>query len=150
MRATYLLLAAVLIIPASEPSISQPNAAVGEPQGMVTTPIVRTRLTSSNQPLRLPSGASELVAVTVDIPAGGATSVHQHPWSRFAYVEKGSLRVNNHDTGEAKVYKPGQVLTEAVGQWHEGRAISGPVRFIVFDIVPPGVINTVGRPASKT
>jgi quercetin dioxygenase-like cupin family protein len=150
VRATYLLLAAVLIIPTSRPSISQPNAAVSEPKGMVTTPIARTQLTSSNQPLRLPSGASELVAVTVDISAGGATSVHQHPWSRFAYVEKGSLRVINHDTGEAKVFEPGQVLTEAVGQWHEGRAISGPVRLIVFDIVPPGVVNTVGRPVAKT
>ena len=116
---------------------------------MVTTPILRTRLTSSNQPLKLPQSESELVAVAVDIPAGGATSVHQHPWSRFAYVEKGRLRVINHDTGEAKDFRSGEVLSEAVGQWHEGRAIDGPVRLIVFDIVPPGVTNITAQPARE-
>ena len=84
-----------------------------------------------------------------DIPAGGATSVHQHPWSRFAYVEKGRLRVINHDTGEAKDFRPGEVLSEAVGQWHEGRAIDGPVRLIVFDVVPPGVTNVTAEPVKK-
>ena len=116
---------------------------------MLTTPILRTRLTSSNQPLKLPQGDSELVAVAVDIPSGGATSIHQHPWSRFAYVEKGQLRVINHDTGEAKDFRPGEVLSEAVGQWHEGRAIEGPVRLIVFDIVPPGVTNVSAQPAKE-
>ena len=131
------------------PLPAQPSASVAEPTKMVTTPILRTRLTSSNQPLKLPRGDAELVAVTVDIPAGGATSVHQHPWSRFAYVEKGRIRVINHDTGEARDIRPGEVLSEAVGQWHEGRAIDGPVRLIVFDIVPPGVTNVTARPAKE-
>ena len=145
MRAGFPILAALAATSASTPLVSQPVAVVAESQKMVTTPIVRTRLTSSNQPLKLPSGDAELVAVIVDIPAGGATSIHQHPWSRFAYVEKGSIRVLNHDTGEAKDFQPGQILSEAVGQWHEGRATAGPVRLIVFDIVPPGVSNTVSR-----
>ena len=141
MREPLLFWAAVTAAsPASLPA--QPGTTVAEPETMATTPILRTRLTSSNQPLKLPQGESELVAVAVDIPAGGATSVHQHPWSRFAYVEKGRLRVINHDTGEAKEFLPGEVLSEAVGQWHEGRALDGPVRLIVFDIVPPGVTNT--------
>lgn len=131
------------------PLPAQPGTSVAEPTKMVTTPILRTRLTSSNQPLKLPQGDAELVAVTVEIPAGGATSVHQHPWSRFAYVEKGRIRVINHDTGQAKDFRAGEVLSEAVGQWHEGRAIDGPVRLIVFDIVPPGVTNTTGQPTEK-
>jgi quercetin dioxygenase-like cupin family protein len=134
---------------AAVPLPAQPGASVAEPTKMVTTPILRTRLTSSNQPLKLPHREAELVAVTVDIPAGGATSVHQHPWSRFAYVDKGRLRVINHDTGEAKDFRPGEVLSEAVGQWHEGRAIDGPVRLIVFDIVPPGVTNITVGPAKE-
>ena len=124
------------------------RATEARPEKLVTTPILRTRLTSSNQSLKLPQGDAELVAVAVDIPAGGATSIHQHPWSRFAYVERGELRVFNHDTGESRDFKPGEVLSEAVGQWHEGRAISGSVRLIVFDIVPPCVINTVARPTN--
>ena len=136
-------------VAAAAPLPAQPGAAVSEPPKMVTTPILRTRLTSSNQPLKLPQGESELVAVAVDIPSGGATSIHRHPWSRFAYVEKGRLRVINHDTGEAKDFRPGEVLSEAVGQWNEGRAVHGPVRLIVFDIVPPGVTNIAGQPIKE-
>jgi quercetin dioxygenase-like cupin family protein len=145
MRAVVLLLA---MCAAASPSAAQPVETAVQAERMVTTPILRTRLTSSNQSLRLPQGDAELVAVAVDIPAGGATSIHQHPWSRFAYVEKGEIRVLNHDTGVSRDFKAGEVLSEAVGQWHEGRATSGPVRLIVFDIVPPGVINTVARPTN--
>jgi quercetin dioxygenase-like cupin family protein len=149
VRATCLLFTAFAAVSASTPLIPRPSAAVQEPSEMITTPIVRTRLTSSGQPLKLPKGEAELVAVTVDIPAGGATSVHKHPWSRFAYVATGSLQVINHDTGQSKIFRAGEVLSEAVGQWHEGRTISGPVRLIVFDIVPPGMANTVVRPANQ-
>jgi quercetin dioxygenase-like cupin family protein len=143
-----LLWAVVTGAPAAVVS-AQPEAAVSEPPKMVTTPILRTRLTSSNQPLKFPQGDSELVAVAVDIPSGGATSIHQHPWSRFAYVEKGHLRVINHDTGQAKDFRPGEVLSEVVGQSHEGRAIDGPVRLIVFDIVPPGTTNISAQPVKE-
>ena len=144
-----ILLWAVVTAASAAPQVAKPTTAVSEPPKMATTPILRTRLTSSNQPLKLPQGDAELVAIAVDIPSGGATSVHRHPWSRFAYVEKGHLRVINHDTGEAKDFRPGEVLSEAVGQWHEGRAIDGPVRLIVFDIVPPGVTNVSAQPAKR-
>ena len=144
-----MLLWAVVTAALAVPPPAQPDTASSEPSKMVTTPILRTRLTSSNQPLKLPRGDAKLVAIAVDIPSGGATSVHQHPWSRFGYVEKGHLRVINHDTGEAKDFRPGEVLSEAVGQWHEGRAIDGPVRLIVFDIVPPGVTNVSAQPAKR-
>ena len=148
MRGPLLFWAAVTAASAA-PLPAEPDTSAVESHKMVTTPILRTRLTSSNQPLKLPQGDAELVAVTVDIPAGGATSVHQHPWSRFAYVEKGRIRVINHDTGEARDFRPGEVLSEAVSQWHEGRAIDGPVRLIVFDIVPPGVTNITAQPVRE-
>ena len=144
-----MLLWVVVTAASAAPLSSQPATAISEPPKLVTTPILRTRLTSSNQPLRLPQGDAELVAVAVDIPSGGATSIHRHPWSRFAYVEKGHLRVINYDTGEAKDFRSGEVLSEAVGQWHEGRAVYGPVRLIVFDIVPPGVTNVSAQPAKS-
>jgi quercetin dioxygenase-like cupin family protein len=150
VRAIFFLLAAFAATFASaQPYSAEWSKPAARPEKMVTTPILRTRLTSSNQPLKLPQGEAELVAIAVDIPAGGATSIHQHPWSRFAYVEKGELRVLNHDTGEARDFKSGEVLSEAVGQWHEGRATSGPVRLIVFDLVPPGATNTVARPLKE-
>jgi quercetin dioxygenase-like cupin family protein len=111
----------------------------------VTKPIVRTATTIAGQPLRLPGGRAEMVAAAVDIPAGGSTPIHQHPWSRFVYVERGPLRVVNHDTGKMRDFQTGDVFLEVVFQWHEGRAIAGPVRVIVIDVVPPGVNNSIMR-----
>ena len=88
-----------------------------------------------------------MVAVAVDIPAGGALPIHQHPWQRLFYVERGTLRVVNQDSGSSLDFNAGQVLPEAVEQWHHGEAVGdGPVRLIVIDLVPPGVNNTVMKP----
>lgn len=118
-----------------------PHGSSGAPK---ITPIIRTSRTISDQPLRLPQGESEIVASAVDIPAGGSLPIHLHPWSRFVYVERGRLRVINHDTGSSKEFDAGQVLPEVVAQWHEARSHGGePVRLIVIDLVPPGVNNTI-------
>jgi quercetin dioxygenase-like cupin family protein len=113
------------------------------------TPKLRIRRTISDQPLKLPQGEAEMDAVSVDIPAGVSLPIHKHPWSRFFYVERGTLRVINHDTGSSMDFKAGQVGAEAVGQWHAGKAVGeGPVRLIVIDLVPPGVNNTIMKPTS--
>ena len=113
------------------------------------TPILRTQRTISGQPLKLPQGEAELVAIAVDIPAGGALPIHKHPWSRFFYVERGTLRVVNQETGKSMDFKAGQVQAEAVGQWHAGRAVGqGPVRVIVIDLVPPGSNTTIMKPTN--
>lgn len=113
------------------------------------TPILRSRRTISDQPLKLPQGEAEVVAATVDIPVGGKLPIHQHPWSRFVYVERGSLRVVNHDSGATKDFNAGQVMPEVVAQWHEAQALGPtPVRLVVIDLVPPGVNNTVMKPMS--
>lgn len=115
--------------------------------GAVIKPITKTTETISGQPLKLPQGPAEMVAISVDIPAGAALAIHQHPWSRFFYVERGTLRVINHDTGSSQDFKAGAVQAEAIGEWHEGRALGkGPVRVIVIDLVPPGATNTIVKP----
>lgn len=115
------------------------------------TPILRSGRTISGQALKLPQDAAEVVAASVEIPAGGALPIHQHPWSRFVYVERGSLRVVNHDTGASMDFEAGNVLAEVVAQWHEAKALGGSsVRLIVIDLVPPGVNNTMMRPVSST
>lgn len=113
----------------------------------VSTPIVRTAKTLSGQPLRLPQGDAELVASSVDIPAGGQTTIHQHRWSRFVYVERGPIRITNLDTDAVDELQTGQVFAEVVAQWHQGHAL-GPqgARVVVLDLVPPGASNMVMRP----
>ena len=153
MRKSFILLGLVTAsctVAASQPV---PPAQMAHPTHMpmgkiVSTPLIRTAATISGQPLRLPQGPAEMVATAMDIPPGGATAIHQHPWSRFVYVERGPVRITNLDTGQGHDFQTGQVLAEVVAQWHEGRAGNSPVRLVVIDLVPPGATNMVMKPAS--
>jgi quercetin dioxygenase-like cupin family protein len=119
-------------------------AGVGPP---IVTPIARSSRTISDQPLRLPQGAAEFAAAAVDIPAGESIPLHQHPWSRFVYVERGAIRIINRDTGTSLDFQTGLVFAEVIGQWHEAQAIGAVgARIIVIDVVPPGVNNMVMPP----
>lgn len=130
-------------------SASQPHAAMAHGGKVVSTPLARTATTISGQPLRVPQGPSEMVATAIDIPPGAATAIHQHPWSRFVYVERGPVRITNHDNGTSNDYRTGQVIAEVVAQWHEGSApANSPARLVVIDVVPPGASNMVMKPAS--
>jgi quercetin dioxygenase-like cupin family protein len=137
----HLEIAALLITTCALGANSARPAALAAPNS-VSKPIVRTSSTVSGQPLRLPRGKAEMVATSVEIPRNGTTTIHQHPWSRFVYVERGPLRVVNMDNGQKHDFQTGQVFAEAVAQWHQGSA-PGPhgARLVVFDLVPPGVTN---------
>jgi quercetin dioxygenase-like cupin family protein len=129
---------AALLLVAAMPAPAQPPA---------TTPVARTQSTVTGQPLRLPPAPVELVVSRLELPAGATIPAHKHPWQRYAYVEAGAIRVTNHDAGTVSDFTAGQVIVEAVDQWHEGRVTSaGPARLIVFDQVPPGASNTIPRP----
>jgi quercetin dioxygenase-like cupin family protein len=129
MKAALLLLAACAAAAAAQP---------------VTTPIVRTETTVTGQPLRVPPSPFQLVVNRVDLPAGGTIPTHRHPWPRYVYVEAGAIRVTNHDAGTVSDFTAGQVIVEAVDQWHEGRVIGdAPARLIVFDQAPPGAANAI-------
>ena len=118
------------------------TVATAAPPAPVVTPLAKGTTTVTGQPLKLPAGGAEYSVVLVVIPPGGATNVHRHPWSRFAYVEQGPIRLINHDTGQTFDFQTGSVIAESIGQWHEGRAIGpNPVRLIVFDLTPPGSAN---------
>lgn len=122
------------------------SAVATEPAMSASLQIVRTTQTLSGQALRLPQGKAEMVASSVEIAPGGYTTVHQHPWSRFVYVERGPLRITNEDTKQVHELQSGQVFAEVVAQWHQGYA-PGPqgARVVVIDLVPPGATNMVMR-----
>lgn len=140
MRTLPLVAAVAVVLGPAASSAQVPQA------GSVSTQIVRTAQTLSGQALRLPQGTAEMVASAVEIPAGGYTTVHQHPWSRFVYVERGPLRITNEDTKQVHELQTGQVFAEVIAQWHQGYA-PGPrgARVVVIDLVPPGATNMVMR-----
>jgi quercetin dioxygenase-like cupin family protein len=127
----HILLALVLTLPVGG------AAAAGAP---VSTPIGRYTATNSGQPIMPPPGPVQVAAMTVEIPAGASLPVHRHPYQRYGYVLSGRIRVDNLDAGSTATYGPGDVIIEALGQWHTGTALGdAPVTLLVIDQVPPGV-----------
>jgi len=137
---TFLIGAATVALACGPASPGVSEATAPKPNS-VSNELVRTAQTVSHQALKLPPGKAEMVASAVDIPPGGATTIHQHPWSRFVYVERGSIRVTNFDTHDSLDFQAGQVFAEVVAQWHQGQAGPDGVHLVVIDLVPPGASN---------
>ena len=132
----------LVLLAAAAPGASIATSPETAAPTSTNTIVARAAQTVSGQPLRLPQGSAEMVATAVEIPPNGKTTIHQHPWSRFVYIERGPLVVVNLDTKQTHEFQTGQVFAEVVGQWHQGSA-PGPhgARLVVIDLVPPGVTN---------
>lgn len=91
--------------------------------------------------------ADQAAAVQVSayqIAPGATLPVHKHPFPRYAYVEAGTLKVTNVETGSSNTYKTGDFIVEMIGQWHQATNIgSDPVKLLVIDQVEQGAKNTI-------
>jgi quercetin dioxygenase-like cupin family protein len=132
----FLVAAVVLAVGPAPASAETPAAPVSTPVGVFDA-------TVSGQPIILPQGPARLTVTQTDLAAGGLIPPHKHPWPRYNYVLAGAVRVTNLDTGAVQDFKAGEVIVEAVGQWHKGEALGGPVRLLAFDQAPPGQANMV-------
>lgn len=121
-------------------------ASASAQEQAVTTPLTTAVTTNSGQPILLPQGPMQVSVSRVVIPAGAKLPVHKHPYTRYAYVEAGRIRVSNLDTGGDVEFSPGGFIVEAVGQWHTGEAL-GPedVSLLVVDQHPAGEATTIRR-----
>jgi quercetin dioxygenase-like cupin family protein len=118
-----------------------------EPTKPVTvTPMLTTSVTSSGQPIVLPQTDVQLIVSTYEIQPGATLPVHKHPSARYAYVVSGTLSVANDATGVTAVFKPGDFVVEAIGQWHQGANI-GPdvVKLLVIDQTEKGHATVILR-----
>lgn len=115
---------------------------------VIVRPVMSAATTSSGQPIVLPQKDAQVVVSTYEIAPGAVLPVHKHPFPRYAYVQAGSLRVTNTDTGKSEDFKPGDFIVEAVGQWHFGTNTGkDTVKLLVIDMVEKGKANTVLRDA---
>lgn len=130
------LMALVCTLAAQPEPLATPSAG--------TNVIARSATTITGEPVEMPRPAFEVVITAVELPAGGVLPRHKHPWPRYAYVERGRLRVSYEAAGIVREFGPGEAVIEAIGQWHQGEAVGAePVRIIVIDHVPPGQMNVV-------
>lgn len=121
------------------------GSAAAQPAA-VSKPLSVQQKTLSGQPIALPQGPVEVTFSETVVPAGGAIAPHKHPYPRYAYVVSGRLKVTNLVTGTVAEVKAGDLAIDAIDQWHEA-AVAGdePVRMLVIDQAPPGIVNTVRR-----
>jgi quercetin dioxygenase-like cupin family protein len=117
-----------------------------EDKPVVVTPVITTTVTASGQPIALPQRNAQIAVSTYEIAPGARLPEHKHPFPRYGYVLSGSLQVTNAETGKTDVYKAGDFILEAVGQWHQGANVSTePVKLLVIDLMEKGESNVVTR-----
>ncbi|HEY8572212.1 cupin domain-containing protein [Phenylobacterium sp.] len=132
----YLIIAAVV---AATPAAAQAPAPVSRQ-------ISAQARTMSGQPILLPQGPVQVTYTETVVPPGGALPPHKHPYPRYALVMSGRLKVTNLVTGTVSEVKAGELAIDAIDQWHEAVVLGAePVRMLVIDQAPPGVVNTVRR-----
>ena len=139
MLASALLLAAAFFT-------TNANALDSSNTPVVVTPLASRTTTASGQPITLPQKNVEVQVSSYQIAPGTTLPVHKHPFPRYAYVEQGTLKVTNVETGASNTYKTGDFIIEMIGQWHQATNIGdGPVKLLVIDQVEQGAKNTVLR-----
>jgi quercetin dioxygenase-like cupin family protein len=117
-----------------------------EDKPVVVTPVITTAVTAGGQPITLPQRNVEVAVSTYDIAANARLPEHKHPFPRYGYVLSGTLRVTNTETGKSDLYKAGDFIVEAVGQWHRAANEGAePVKLLVIDMIEKGESNAVVR-----
>jgi quercetin dioxygenase-like cupin family protein len=100
--------------------------------------------TNTGQAILLPKGPAQVTVSRVTLAVGDSLPVHKHPYSRYGYIEAGTIRVSNLDTGKVTDYHAGDTIIEARGQWHTGQVLgASPVVILVIDQTPPGKGNVI-------
>jgi quercetin dioxygenase-like cupin family protein len=115
-----------------------------EPQAISVTKLATATTTASGQPIVLPQGDVQVILSDYRIAPGAKLPIHKHPYPRIAIVQAGTLEVTNEETGETITYRTGDMIVEAIDQWHFGlNGGSEQVHLLVIDEISCDVPNTV-------
>ena len=113
---------------------------------IVVTPLLTTNVTASGQPIVLPQTNAQVRVSEYEIPPSAILPEHKHLYPRYGYVLAGTLRVTNTETGKTDVYKAGDFILEAVGQWHRAATVGDEaVKLLVIDQVEKDQNNVIMR-----
>lgn len=130
----------------SAPADNQSASAAPSPAPAPANPVqTRYDQTMSGQKLTRPPTPFQLLVTQASYPRGHVITCHRHTWPRYVYLQAGRLRVTNYDARQVKEFTAGQILVEAIGQWHQGEVLE-PVTLVAFEQVPPGGENSTPWP----
>jgi quercetin dioxygenase-like cupin family protein len=118
-------------------------ASAADPPKIAVTPIARTHLTVTGQPIVVPADPDVVVSIAT-FPPGARLPEHKHLFPHLVYVLDGELTVSNAETGKTFVVKKGDFTAEMQNTWHYGvNNGSEPVRLLVIDEVPQGTASNM-------
>ncbi|HMG47576.1 MAG TPA: cupin domain-containing protein [Allosphingosinicella sp.] len=106
---------------------------------------VQTRYdhTITRQALARPPTPFQLLVTQVTYAPGHVIACHKHSYPRYVYVQAGHLRVTTYNPRVEHHFTAGQIVVEAIDQWHEGRVMgSEPLMLVAVEQVPPGRDNS--------
>jgi quercetin dioxygenase-like cupin family protein len=133
----------------TEPAAPAHNETAATTPAPAPADPVETRFdnTMTGQPLTRPPTPFQLLVTQATFAPGHLITCHKHTWPRYVYLQAGHLRVTNFDARRVDDFSAGDILVEAIGQWHQGQVSSdGPVTLVAFEQVPPGQGNSIRWP----
>jgi quercetin dioxygenase-like cupin family protein len=144
-KLTYLGLSTVAgLALLAAPLRAEDKPATDAAQPVKITPVLKSSVTASGQPIVMPWKDVQITVSTYEIAPGAKLPEHKHPFPRYGFMEAGTLRVTNTETGKSETYGQGGFILEAVDQWHKAENI-GPdsVKLLVIDVMPKGAVSTI-------
>lgn len=122
--------------------LGAPSVFAGEvySRGVTAQPILRAKTDAAGRAIKYPNkGLPELTGYLVEIPPGGETGWHMHPYPCMAYVLSGTVEVEQRG-GPVRKYKAGDSFAELVKTQHIGRNRGKkPVKILLFVVGVHGV-----------
>ena len=107
------------------------------------TPVARTNVTITGQPIVVPEKPDVIVA-TATLAPGAQLPEHRHRYPHYVYVLEGVLTVVNTETRKTTEFKTGEFFVEMQNTWHYGSNRGAvPVRLLAIDQVPTGTLNNL-------
>ena len=98
------------------------------------TRLLSAVVTETGQSVVLRLNPATIVVSIYEIAAGATLREHKHPFVRYAYVLTRTLRITNTETGHSNLYKTGDFIIEAIGQWHQAVNLDDrPLKLLVID-----------------
>ena len=113
--------------------LSAETAAEGYKPAIQVTPLLRSSVTSADQPVVYPkTDKPEVTAVRVVIPPGAETGWPRHPFPCYGYILRGALVVEMEGRAPHRL-RAGEALIESVDVLHNGRNEGAePVELVMF------------------
>jgi quercetin dioxygenase-like cupin family protein len=124
-------------------SLALSAASAADAPKIAVTPVARTHLTVTGQPIVVPADPDVVVSIAT-FPPGARLPEHKHLYPHLVYVLDGELTVTNTETGKTFSVKKGDFTAEMQNTWHYGvNNGSEPVRLLVIDEVPQGTASNM-------